>query len=234
VDIFSLYKEEKTIEYKEDSNSVKLILIKPTSGVKEKVFDAMSKAKDKAYGEITEDKLAMKMLDDIVNEYSKEGKIDFILSSEEAQYMQSSDLFPIGDRSIMSKEEIDVEEKKFVEEWKIKRRAQLNDLIDLELYAKVKSIIIDTRTMIIASKVYTKNMMLYCVLDENKKPLFKSVEDIGLLDEVIYNWLEREIDLFVTMLSQKQVRKAVQDKDFLSPTESAKSTINSTATVATS
>jgi len=231
IDIFSLFKEEKRIVFKtDDGKELALLLVKPSQEVKEKVFEAMSKTKDEILYEIRENPVNQSNLDQVVKSYTLENKIEFILGNEEVQQNQMSDLFPIGDRDKMTEEEIESAEKEFTVKWREKRKEELVEMDEEELALIVKNIMTESRSIIAAGETYSKQMMLYCVLNEDRLPTFKSINDVGKLDSVIFNWLRSEIDSFIAMLSQKQVRQAVQDKSFLSPIESVKNTTDSTTT----
>lgn len=231
VDIFSLYQSETRIEHTTpDGKKLTLILNKPSIGVKEKVVRAMGLAKDEAEKELLDNAYALKLLEETVNSYAKTEKVDFILLNDKMQQEQSSDLFPIGDREAMSEEDIKKGEEEYLKSWAEKHAQSLALLNDEELFSKVKTILIESRSIMAASEAYTKHMLLYCVLDENHRRVFKNLDDVERLDEIVFQWLKKELDAFVAMLSQKEVRKAVQEKSFLAPTESARSTTDSTTT----
>jgi len=231
IDIFSLFKEEKRIAYKlDDGKELVLLLVKPAQETKEKVFEAMSKTKDEILYEIRENPVNQSNLDQIVKSYSLEGKIEFVLGNEEIQQNQMSDLFPVGDRESMTKEEMEKAEKDFLAQWREKRTVELQEMNETDLSLMVRNILVESRAIIAAGETYSKQMMLHCVMNEDRKNTFKSISEVGKLDSVIFNWLRSEIDSFIAMLSQKQVRQAVQDKGFLSPIESVKSTTDSTTT----
>jgi hypothetical protein len=231
VDIYSLYQSETRIEHTTpDSKKLTLILNKPSIGVKEKVVRAMGLAKDEAEKELLDNAYALKLLGETVNSYAKTEKVDFILLNDKMQQEQSSDLFPIGDREAMSEEDIKKGEEEYLKSWAEKHAQSLALLNDEELFSKVKTILIESRSIMAASEAYTKHMLLYCVLDENHRRVFKNLDDVERLDEIVFQWLKKELDAFVAMLSQKEVRKAVQEKSFLAPTESARNTTDSTTT----
>jgi len=231
VDIYSLYQAETRIEHTTpDSKKLTLILNKPSIGVKEKVVRAMGLAKDEAEKELLDNAYALKLLEETVNSYTKYEKVDFVLLNDRMQQEQSSDLFPIGDRESMSEEAIKQGEDEYLKSWLEKHKKELALLSNEELFSKVKNILVESRSIMAASEAYTKHMLLYCVLDENHKRVFKNLDDVERLDEIVFQWLKKELDSFVAMLSQKEVRKALQEKSFLAPTESARNTTDSTTT----
>jgi hypothetical protein len=229
MDIFNLYRREQTIVHETpEGEKITLIIAKPTRGDKEKIFKEMNKSRDEAEKEVKENPALSKSIEDITKAYSRDEQVNVILNNEEAQQMQSSDLFPIGDRATMTEEQIDMSEKEFALKWREKRKVQLEELSDDEIFTKTKNIFIESNGLIAAGEMYAKQILLYCVFDEQHNRIFKSIDDIGKLDDIMFNWLRSEMDKFSEMLTQKDIRKAVQNNAFLSSTESVKNTTGST------
>ena len=231
MDIFSLYRRETTVTHETpDGEKITLIIAKPTRGDKEKIFKEMYKIRNETEQEAKESPLLSRNMEELTKGYTRTEQTEVILNNEEAQQIQNSDLFPIGNRTQMSEEEIAVAEKELLSKWRVKRTEQLTELTDEEIFEKTKNIFIESHSLVAAGEMYSKQTMLYCVYDEKHKRVFKNIDDIDKLDEIMFNWLRAEIETFMQMLTQKDIRKAVQDKSFLSSTESEKSTTDSVTT----
>ncbi len=232
MDIFQLYHKEKMVTHETpEGQKVSVVITKPTRGDKEKIFKEMNKVRAEAEKEARENDTLAKNMEDLTKSYSRAEQTDVILNNEEAQQMQSSDLFPVGDRDSMTEEAIAVAEAEFLTKWREKRAIQLAELTDDEIAKKTKDIFIESHSLVAAGEMYNKQIMLYCIYDDKHKRVFRTIEDVDRLDEVIFNWLRTEIDKFTQMLTQKDIRKAVKDTAFLSSTESEKSTTDSVTTI---
>jgi len=222
MDIYKLYRREKKISIKDDQgNQLNLILVKPNIGEKEKILTAFTEAKAEAAREIRKSDALMEELNKYIKTLAIEGRVEFLLNNEQSAQEQFSDIVPIGERENMTDEEIKEKEKEFLDKWRAKRKEELTKLSEEDIDSLTRNALIEIRSMLSATEVYNKSLIVYTVRDEKYKQVFRSSEDVDRIqDEEVYNTLKKECNDFIQMYSQKEIRKGAQSKDFLPPSES--------------
>lgn len=228
MDIYGLFKRELKITIDDDQgNSVELIIIKPNIGNDDKIATAMAKAREEAIEEIKKSETVRSEIETMLGTMDKEAIIAFIVSNEEPFRRSKTDIAPIGDRDDMSEDEIAKKEEEFVQSWRDKRTEELKGVPLEEATEMVRNLITDIRATLKAGDAYGKNLLLYCIRDLNGKRIFKNIDDVCKLDRRTFDKLLSEANKFIESLTQQDIRKGAQEKNFLSSTESEKSTESS-------
>jgi len=221
--IYDLYKKEKLINVKGDEGEVSILLVKMTTGERTKALEVLNSIQKEEETRIKADKVESERIWAILNKASKNELIAGILNVEELEQRNELDKFIIPDRDTLTEEEIKKKEEDNLKKWIDERRKYIEKEYDLnslkeELFAfRVKSL-----GMIKALYEYDLECLVYmCRQVDTKETIFKSRGDVGKLsDKRLVDFLLEELKKFRRFETEKEVRQAAQDSNFLASGES--------------
>lgn len=232
VDIYSLYKKEKTIRIEDDSdNYVDILLVKLTQGQRAEILKEY-------YAYLEDHKLELQAREDkthvlafAIEQYSKEELINNIVTYEKSQRGDIADLYPAFDgKSEEEKQKLIVEELiKFTET----RKVALDKSSVDELRKIVIGLSIESQAILDSVRILNYQSLVFMCLDpETRNQIFKSIADVDkLIDKSVIEKLIDEMIMFRINETPKQVRKiASEDQTFLAVGESQKSSVDSPVT----
>jgi len=229
VDIYSLYKKEKTIHIEDnEGNYIDVLLVKMTQGQRIDALDSYSVYIEKERVKLREQEEKTHQLALATERYKPEDIIDSLIAFELAQYNEIIDLYP----SLEGKTE--EEKTKIIEEetakFKNTRKEELTKKPKEEVIKLFLDMSLEAQALLNSVRILNYASLVYMCHDaETRKPIFGSIDDINkVLDKTVIEQLIDEMTEFRKFETQKRIREiASKDPGFLEVGVSPKSSIDS-------
>lgn len=225
VSIYDLFNREKLVSIQDDVGKiVNILFVKMTQGERNDAVDVMNRIQKEEEDRIKNDKLDSENIQRVLSTASKDELIKSILDIEEIEERTGLDKFIIPDEDKLTEEEIKKKQEENIKSWKSDRKEFVEknyneDTLKEEIFNfRVRSL-----AMIRALYEYDLECLSYMCRepDNNKKRIFHNRDDVvRVKDKRVLDKLLEELKEFRKFETDKEVRKAAQDSDFLAPGES--------------
>jgi len=226
-DIFSLFKDEKIVTIKDDSNrEVKVLFVKPTQGERQKLLEQYVDiladvrneyvAKDKDTGYYTR----------TINGLSKEHVMEGILNYQTAQRGELTDLYPLPPESEdWGEDKVSEFRATLISKWEESKKKELGKMSLEELRKELSQITLEGLSLIESGRKFDfLSLHIMCLNPDTREKIFKTPEDVERVrDRRIIDFLLAELAKFRSVENIEAVRNASEDSDFLASGGSQKS-----------
>jgi len=225
VDIYSLYKKEKTVHIEDDEgNYIDILLTKMTQGDRMNVLNTYNEYLETQRIKLREKEDKFHTLSLAIERYRTEDLIEALVIYETTQRSDVVDLYPSLDgKSEEERAKIIAEE---IDKFKKMRREELKKETHESLQKKFIDMTLEYQALVDAVRIlnYT-SLVKMCINPETKEKMFNSIDDIEkITDRRVIDKLIDAITEFRALETQKEVRKvAANDSSFLPAGESQKS-----------
>lgn len=225
VDIYSLYKKEKTIHIEDDEgNYIDVLFIKMNQGQRIDVLDSYNAYIEKERVKLREREESFHQLALATKQYKINDIIDSLITFELAQYNEVMDLYPLleGKTEEEKKKVIEEETTKF----KNNRKEELSKKTEEEVAKLFIDMSLEAQALLNSIRILNYSSLVYMCHDaETRQPIFNSIDDINkILDKNVIEQLINEMTEFRKFETPKKIREvASNDSSFLGVGESPKS-----------
>ena len=223
VSIYDLYKHEKKVKHRDDKGTeIEVLIVKMNQRERTECLQIYNNEVAKHRSLVENDKQQVQSIARTTSAFTKEQKIDSIITSELAQRDQYSDLIPIEDSESLSPEELTKKRKEATNKWEENRRKEISAMKNDQLDKLIFENIVTSLTIIAGGDAFDQASIMYMVRDseeknEKGKPkrIFNTIEDVEeIQDRRVFDWLLDEIKKFRLIESGKAVREVTKDPNF--------------------
>lgn len=225
VDVYSLYKKEKTIRVEDDEgNYIDVLLVKMTQGERLSALNAYNEYLDERRLKLREREERLRSLSLAIERYAKDDLIIGLIAFESAQRSEIADLYPALEGKSEEERAKIVEDE--LEKFRAMRKEELQKDALESLRKRFVDMTIESQALLDSVRVLNYlSLVAMCFDAETKEKLFKSIDDVEkICDRRVVDALIEEMTAFRALEMPKETRKiASSDSNFLAPGESQKS-----------
>lgn len=218
VDIFSLYKKEKLVDFSDnEGNTSSILFVKMTQGELTKALEVYNKAVEedrKILGDKSENSKSLMNSIKLIN---VKAKVETILEIELTYREELADMYPIDDEDNEMPEKDKKEAQKVeLNKWKKTRKAELEATEESKLDEKLFSLKVDNMSIIRGALEVNKYCISMMARDpKTKEKIFETPDDVlRLKDKVLIDRMIEIVQEFRDSMSGSSVREVAQSSDF--------------------